>query len=289
MSEDPSLFKAPKFPEPPKGMWYEISTMPPANKRPKPLFPWEEHQAKATRVFPDDKPPSPQQGILSPSLTTDDDTQAGNSTPPTPTIQVIPAEPFSTFTRTNAWDEIPEIERYIFRNLQKRRGQVHVLSNSSLNAGAEDASSLALQDDDPLPQRRRPSIRLTDFPTEIERPSLPVTPAPVRRNSNFWGEERDAEGNLPAAEGVPKQEEWDPVAKLEELQRRQAEVLSRPDPMSPPRNIPLRKFPGAVTPTLSEEDQAPIRPGAQSTELDFGVRRVESSGEDEGVFSATES
>lgn len=289
MSEDPRLFIAPNYPEPPKGMWYEVPTTPPTDERPKPIFPWEEHQTKATRVFPDDKPLSPPQGMLSPSLTTDDETQAETSTPPTPTVQVIPAEPFSAFTRTNAWDEIPEIERYIFNNLRKRRGQVHVLSNSALNAGAEDASSLELQDDDPLPQKRRPSIRLTDFPTEIERPSLSVTPAPVRRNSNFWGEERDADGNLPAAEGVPKQEDWDPVAKLEELQRRQSEVLSRPDPMSPPRDIPLRKFPGAVTPTLSEEDQAPIRPGTQSTELDFGARKVESSGEDEGVFSATES
>jgi hypothetical protein len=36
---------------------------------------------------------------------------------------------------------------------------------------------------------------------------LPVTPAPVRRPS-FWGDERDEEGELPAAEGVPAQEEW---------------------------------------------------------------------------------
>ena len=53
---------------------------------------------------------------------------------------------------------------------------------------------------------RRPSFKLTDFPTEVERPSLPVTPAPIRRPS-FWGEERD-ESQLPAADGVPKQEDW---------------------------------------------------------------------------------
>lgn len=50
-------------------------------------------------------------------------------------------------------------------------------------------------------------MRLTDFPTELERPSLPVTPAPIRRPS-FWGEERDEQGELPAAEGVPSQEDW---------------------------------------------------------------------------------
>ncbi|SLM39851.1 Nucleotide-diphospho-sugar transferases [Lasallia pustulata] len=288
MSEDHTLFQAPKYPEPPKDMWYEVPKTSPTYERPKPIFPWEENQAKANRVFPDDEPLSPPQRMLSPSWTTDDDTQAETSSPPTPTSLVVPAEPFSAFTRTNAWDEIPEIERYIFNNLQRRHSKIHVLSNSALNPGAKDAS-LDLQDADSVPQRRRPSMRLTDFPTEIERPSLPVTPAPVRRSSNFWGEERDAEGNLPAAEGVPKQEDWDPVAKLEELQRRQSDVLSRPEPMSPARNIPLRKLPGVVTPTLSDEDQTPLRPSTEFAELDFGARIVEKSGEDEGVFSPTES
>jgi hypothetical protein len=57
------------------------------------------------------------------------------------------------------------------------------------------------------PGARRHSMKLTDFPTELERPSLPVTPAPIRRPS-FWGEERDEDGELPAAEGVPSQEDW---------------------------------------------------------------------------------
>ena len=96
---------------------------------------------------------------------------------------------------------------------------------------------------------------------------------------------------MPAAEGVPKQEDWDPVAKLEELQRRQSEVLSRPEgPMSPAaRNIPLRKLPGGVTPTTNEEDQASLGHSTEFAELDFGGRKVETSGEDEGVFSPTES
>ena len=270
-------------------MWYEIPKTPPIDERPKPIFPWEERQVKANRVFPDDKPLSPPQGMLSPSLTTDDETQAETSSPPTPSIQAVPAEPFSAISRTNAWDEFPEIERYIFNSLQRRRAKVHVLSNSALSPSAEDVSSPDPENPDSVSQRRRPSMRLTDFPTEIERPSLPITPAPVRRPSNFWCEERDAEGNLPAAEGVPKQKDWDPVAKLEELQRRQSDVLSRPEPMSPARTIPLRKLPGVVTPTLSEEDQAPFQPSTEFAELDFGARKVERSGEDEGVFSPTES
>jgi len=100
---------------------------------------------------------------------------------------------------------MPDIERYI-QALQAARskGKVQVLANTAKQgedvllpgAGAE-----------PKPEQRRPSFKVTDFPTEVERPSLPVTPAPVRRPT-FWGEERDELGELPAAEGVPKQEEW---------------------------------------------------------------------------------
>jgi len=61
-------------------------------------------------------------------------------------------------------------------------------------------------------------LKLTDFPSADDRPSLPVTPAPIRRPT-FWGAERDGEGELPGAEGVPVQSEWDPTTQLEQLRR----------------------------------------------------------------------
>jgi len=96
-------------------------------------------------------------------------------------------------------------------------------------------------------------MKLTDFPTEFERPSLPVTPAPVRRPS-FWGDERDDDGELPAAEGVPAQAEWDPVAQLDILARRQSEVLaSKLGVDESGREIPTRPLPygseGVKSPT----------------------------------------
>ena len=93
-------------------------------------------------------------------------------------------------------------------------------------------------------------MRLTDFPTEFERPSLPVTPAPVRRPS-FWGAERDAQGDLPGAEGVPDQSDWDPSARLAELQRKQSEVLAQGS-ASPTRAIPNREEVGSASVPLSE-------------------------------------
>lgn len=83
-------------------------------------------------------------------------------------------------------------------------------------------------------------MKITDFPTEIERPSLPVTPAPQRRPS-FWGEERDAAGELPGAEGVPEQSQWDPSERLAALQRRQSQVLEM-GPQSPSKAIPDRQM-----------------------------------------------
>jgi hypothetical protein len=154
---------------------------------------------------------------------------------------------------------MPEIERYVrkLNQAQTRKGKLQVLHHTP-GQNSPGGSTVS----PPTRENRRASLRLTDFPTEVERPSLPVTPAPIRR-STIWGEERDEEG-LPAAEGVPKQEDWvrrsssypasafaalppfvhdlpvvfywrcqycgkqNPVTKLEELQRRQSEALLSP-------------------------------------------------------------
>ena len=197
MSSDPTPFKAPeRYPDPPKDMYYEVPKTP-TYQKPAPIFPWEKDSPHPTRVFPEDDADVGERHI---SIGTAAAPAGGerNSpvTPTTPTIQFTPADPWQAYTRGNAWDDIPEIERYI-GNLQKnRKGNIQVLQG--YGSGIAQVSS---------PGGRRHSMKLTDFPTELERPSLPVTPAPIRRPS-FWGEERDEEGELPAAEGVPSQAEW---------------------------------------------------------------------------------
>jgi glycogenin glucosyltransferase len=218
------------------------------NERPKPIFPWEENQAKPTRVFIEDlKPPSPD---LTPSVGNDEEAQIEEETedPITPIIPAPVLEPFASYSRTNAWDDVPEIERYVSALVSRRIGKLQVLEH---NPGDGQVYS-PLADDKTAP-RRKPSMKLTDFPTEFERPSLPVTPAPMRRPS-FWGEERDAAGDLPAAEGVPKQEDWDPLAKLEELQLKQSEVLEKvPSTENLTRQIPLRELPESAVPLPAGE------------------------------------
>jgi glycogenin glucosyltransferase len=281
MSNDTKLFKAPeRYPEAPKDMYYQVPPKTPTIERPKPIFPWEEHQTRPTRVFAEDAISPPLEAT--PSVTTDDGSQDDDTlTPTTPTIQVT-TEPFASYSRTNAWDEVPEIERYIANLPQNRRGKIQVLVSTT----ATNESGSSPEGSNPAQSQRRPSMKLTDFPTEIERPSLPVTPAPIRRPS-FWGQERDASGELPGAEGVPEQADWDPTAKLAELQRRQSEVLAQ-GPTGPTRYIPDRQLPGsAAAITIAEESAPSSAPvfGALSFEGGNSAR----SGQDEGVFSPTES
>jgi glycogenin len=202
-------------------------------------------------------------------------------TPSTPTTRVIPSDPWTTFTRTNAWDEVPEIERYV-EGLQKhRRVKSQGLSGGSIGHRPTGSGSEAR------------GLKLTDFPTEIERPSLPVTPAPIRR-PKFWDGGVTSFGSdeeqqlLPAAEGVPAQTDWvcvhgnwwspadclcdltnilryhkDPIAQLQKLAKQQSEALLRrlgggesgPDGGS--RDIPSRALPfgseEVISPTFIDQ------------------------------------
>lgn len=246
MSADRQLFHAPeKYPEPPKNMYYEVPKEQPASQRPKPIFPWETNQPKPTRVFADDPPPTPSETAPS-IITDDDDTETETVAPSTPTISVTSQEPLAGFSRSNAWDDMPEIDRYIANLPQNRCAKVQVLFDDAQGpTRSGDQSITSPTSEAPSQQHdRRGSLKITDFPTEIERPSLPVTPAPVRRPS-FWGEERDAAGELPAAEGVPEQSQWNPTERLVELQRRQSQVLEK-GPQSPSKAIPDRQMLGSA-------------------------------------------
>lgn len=268
-------------------MYYQVPSKPKPSKveKPKPIFPWEEHAPKPTRVFPDERLPSPEpepepESELEPEPETEaepkplaaaDVSESPDFTKESRSSSSSEIDPWNSYTRTNAWDAMPEIERYVQAFAQARKGKVQVIHRSTPSTDTVDEIPA---------EKRRPSMRLTDFPTEFERPSLPVTPAP--RRPNFWGEERDEAGELPAAEGVPKQEEWvsrfpsyfkpkfaspapasgsatsrtlywrcqycgkqNPVQKLEELQRKQSEVL-KTGPEFRPKDIPKREMPGSA-------------------------------------------
>ncbi|KAF4895814.1 Glycogenin-1 [Colletotrichum viniferum] len=236
MSQDTAPFVPPeRYPSPPRNMWYEVPKEKPAppTQKPRPIFPWEVNQPKPTRIFtgelasPSAEEPSSTptgektassafQALAEPSLIGSSTTgqKSEPSTPATPTIRVATSDPWNAFTRTNAWDEVPEIERYV-EGLQKhRRGR----SQGSL--GGTPVAKVA----------KEHGLKLTDFPSVVDRPSLPVTPAPIRR-PKFWGgagpgaSEGDDDEELPAAHGVPPQSDWDPAVQLQKLAKQQSEAL----------------------------------------------------------------
>ncbi|KAF2635735.1 nucleotide-diphospho-sugar transferase [Massarina eburnea CBS 473.64] len=149
----------------------------------KPIFPWEgrEDLPKPTRVFAED-----QQSDAEPA-----------STHTIPTASYEDAETYQE-SNPNAWDTVPGIDTYVRAVLESRtqRGNSQVLH---AQPGSDDISS-------PTMKGRHESLILTDFPSAVERPSLPVTPAPVQ--PNFWGEEKNQQSELPQAEGVPPQDQW---------------------------------------------------------------------------------
>lgn len=217
-SDSHALFQAPQaYPEPPKDMWFKIpETQPKPTQKPNPIFPWEQEpdRPRATRVFAEDlpvktaAPPKVSSPIHAFSTVHYQDeleaaptgreggiTGSGDISSPK-----TPGEQWQAFQESsaNAWDNDPGIERYVRAMVESngKRGKVQTLQH------IEDPSSPLLER-----RNRRESLILTDFPSAIERPSLPVTPAPVRRPT-FWGGERDEAGELPAAEGVPDQPLW---------------------------------------------------------------------------------
>ncbi|CAD0083859.1 unnamed protein product [Aureobasidium vineae] len=244
-NQDKDFFRPPRtYPEPPKDMWYEVpKTKPdPPTAKPKPVFPWEERQTSApTRRFIEDldSPDStPQPGVTIPSA----DFTASSNSPVTPVIKVTTDDPWQNFSQSsrNAWDDVVGIDTYIrYLNESQAKGR-----KSSVHAKSPATNT---------PFERRESLILTDFPSEIDRPSLPVTPAPIRR-SNFWGSERNNNGQLPSAEGVPEQADWNPEEKLEELRR--GSINTPLDLKMPEKKLPSRAMP-STAPAFYNKETAP--------------------------------
>lgn len=205
MSQDEQLFQPPQsYPEAPKNMYYDVPSTKPEPEKLAQVFPWESHAPRPTRVFPEDDQSSttftlPKSFIES----TEDESGPSLDSRVTSWTSEEPIESWDTYSRSNAWDEVPEIQRYIQSIQQTRKGRVQVLTGGPSSTGQSLVSG----------QERynfswSNNTRVTDFPSEQERPSLPVTPAPIRRKPPIPGEEDFDTGLLPPAHGVPNQEDW---------------------------------------------------------------------------------
>jgi glycogenin glucosyltransferase len=209
-SDSRDLFKAPRYPEAPKDMWYKVpESKPQPAERPKPIFPWEQKadMPKPTRVFAEDLSPEPTPALMSPthpfSTVHYEEGAEGVTKPENASSSKSADQQWQSYQQrnVNAWDSVPGIDNYV-RAIADLNGIRDRTQSIQLTTGTNDISSPLLNR-----RERRESLILTDFPTDVERPSLPVTPAPIRRQM-FWGEERTTAGDLPSATGVPDQPEW---------------------------------------------------------------------------------
>jgi glycogenin glucosyltransferase len=209
-SDSRQLFKAPQaYPEPPRDMWYQVpESRPKPAEKPKPIFPWEQQadRPRPTRVFAEDIQPEPTLEVSSPvhafstvHYASELEASAGSSDGTRSPEGVSKA--FQQ-NNVNAWDNMPGIENYVRAIMRSQGGKQTKAQILQETTGTEELHSPRLER-----KNRRESLILTDFPSAMERPSLPVTPAPIRRPT-FWGEERNEMSELPAAKGVPDQTEW---------------------------------------------------------------------------------
>ncbi|KAK7523870.1 nucleotide-diphospho-sugar transferase [Phyllosticta citriasiana] len=261
-SENKELFQPPaSYPEPPRDMYYELpKSTPKTQDVPKPIFPWEQERErpKPSRVFVEDSLP-PQ---ASPAAQADESegprslanvqspehSSSSSGSPP------LVEDPWQAFGQNlNAWDSVPGIDKYVRSVMGTgKRSKPSSISLAGLGQPPEIMSPTGSK-----PSGRRESLILTDFPSAVERPSLPVTPAAVRRPT-FWGGERDEAGDLPPAEGVPNQADWDPQERLEQLRRLSLlELEHLKQTATSPNSAPLRQLPEHSVSTTEEMTSPP--------------------------------
>ncbi|RKF81862.1 hypothetical protein GcC1_021012 [Golovinomyces cichoracearum] len=127
MSSDPRFFKAPeKYPDPPKDMWFEVPKASNCQKL-APIFPWEINAPKPTRIFADDTEDSDRY----PSNLSQTNSSKQNSHSKgkaTAYHDSINNNEWQSFSLTNAWDHVPEIENYIGK-LQKNTGRNNLVES----------------------------------------------------------------------------------------------------------------------------------------------------------------
>ncbi|KAJ6144434.1 hypothetical protein N7470_008329 [Penicillium chermesinum] len=223
MSQDTNLFQPPNFiPDAPKNMYYKVPENRPEPEKATKIFPWETHAPQPTRVFAEEQPTP----ALPPDYTTivqSDEVEEPvlePQTPPTRALFEPSAKSWEDYSRSNAWDEDPDIQRYIETVQQARRGKTQVVSGAAQPSSSASNSTSGSYF----------SSTTTGSSTETHRPSTIITDFP-HGNRETYDDENDASTvtGLPPAEGVPSQADWNPLTQLEELRRLQSEVLDDPE------------------------------------------------------------
>lgn len=159
---------------------------PPKEAPLKQIFPWENKPRTTTRVFDDDvqnqededeSEESDEEGTTEGSQAEERDDEGGEEAEEDP-ITVEESKAWKTYIQENEWDAIPGIQDYV-SDLKRRHTQGEGIPR--------------------IPGYFIPLI-------SQERPSLPVTPNPVRRRTSQQTTEEHP--LFPSAQGIPSQEDW---------------------------------------------------------------------------------
>ena len=205
-------------------------------------------------------------------------------------VEVDSSTPWASFPRSNAWDEVPEINRYVDSLHKHRRTKSQGLAKTPPEKHLQEAGW------------GRTGTKVTDFPSEDDRPSLPVTPAPIRR-PRFWGggnpglgsDDEEEDDRLPVAKGVPTQSEWvcvhgyrwspadcpcdltnslryykDPAAQLKKLREQHTDLLQRLEAsaaLESESQIGSQEIPSRSLPFGSENLKSPTYVSYSPTEV----------------------
>ncbi|KAG8354598.1 hypothetical protein FVEN_g7597 [Fusarium venenatum] len=258
MSRDTAPFVPPqRYPSPPKNMWYEVPKERPGSrsKAAPEIFPWERNQPRPTRTFAGEPEPEPEPSPEESGTQLSVKTEGLTESGSETKTQSTASTPTVQVTPSNPWTSYTRTNAW---------DEVPAIERS----------------------RKKPDNRA------VERPSLPVTPAPVHRNSFFADDDAENEDEttkkLPEAEGVPTQSDWDPIEQLQKLAKQQSDVLlkrlgSDQEVGGVSREIPTRPLPfgsgDGKSPTyVASSASGVLSPQPMKGERSAGILRDMSSG-----------
>ncbi|KAF3154240.1 glycogenin glucosyltransferase [Orbilia oligospora] len=237
--QDTGLFVPPRVASPPTDLLnFEVPPKPQPSPRPSPIFPWEHgNTTPATRVFAGEGSPSPTLPLALPGSVDDEfetEEAAGG-------YSARGMAAWDSYSRTNAWDSIPSIERYVasFQQSTQPRRTVRkgdVTPNPQIR-GADER--ILRTDGEHFDDETTTTTTITST-TGLLPPEISVTPTPFKSLRGYRSHAMDDETKFPSAQGIPDQQHWDPMKSLAELRNAPGELLNRspPSPQSLTRGSP---------------------------------------------------
>ncbi|KAF3158660.1 glycogenin glucosyltransferase [Orbilia oligospora] len=266
--QDTGLFVPPRVASPPTDLLnFEVPPKPQPSPRPSPIFPWEHgNTTPATRVFAGEGSPSPTLPLALPGSVDDEfetEEAAGG-------YSARGMAGWDSYSRTNAWDSIPSIERYVasFQQSTQPRRTVRkgdVTPNPQIR-GADER--ILRTDGEHFDDETTIMTTTITSTTGLLPPEISVTPTPFKSLRGYRSHAMDDETKFPSAQGIPDQQHWDPMKSLAELRNAPGELLNRSPPS--PQSL-TRGSPRSPASSVQQQQQQLVSSSMPVPEKDFHI------------------